>query len=328
MPGFLTHYLAGQNLKQGIPGLLTRSLFGLDHKNGDESAEKVREHEKLFNLGCQGPDIFFYYFPGLLLRGPVNRGGVMYNTTRGLGTLMHGKNFGKFIVEMASHSKNDKTGAVFAYTCGLVMHYALDSTAHPYVYARTTTSAKKIKNSADHRLFETAIDILMLSRIRNQAPNDFAHFELISAAKADLETASHAMSAALEKIYAHELVHIQVFSAMKHMIRYTKLLQTKRGLRKKILRFLELITIREPLFSSMMHDQKTDMDVLNLENGEWQAPWQGAKKANQSFLELYDAAVDEATGMCKILSEFVYGAESEETLRGVIGNKSLKTGEG
>ena len=329
MPGFLTHYLAGQKLKASLPGLLTQYLAGqqMGSAFSDEAMQKILHHEKLFSLGCQGPDIFFYYLPGLVIKKPRYYYGTTYNSTRGLGTLMHNQNFGKFLLEMASLCKSDKTGAVFAYTSGLVMHYALDSTAHPYVYAKTTSNAGLFKNTADHRLFETAIDMLMLMRLKNQKPNDLVRYELIDADEVDLQTAAKAVSCALNRVYSHKLVHVQVFSAMKYMIRFTKLLQTKRGLRKKILRFIEGVTVREPLFSSMMHDQKTEMDVLNLEKNEWLAPWEGAQKKEQSFIELFDGAIYEAAEMCRVLAGFAYGEEGEKTIAGVIGNKSLKTGE-
>ena len=301
MPGFLTHYLAGQKLKECL---------------GGESQKILSVHEKLFNLGCQGPDIFFYYFPGLL-----------YKHTRGLGATMHNSNLSLFILDMANQCRLGKSGAVFAYTCGFVMHYALDSAAHPYVYARTTTKGvSEVKNSADHRLFETAIDIVMLKRLFDKKPNDLKQAELIKTPKASLHEAAHSMSSAIATIYGKAISRSQTYSAMKFMQRFTWFLQTKKGRRKRILRFFERITVREPLFSSMMHDQETNLDVLNLKKVDYTAPWEGARTENNSFVEYFDKSIDEAAEICKLLHGFVYGGTDEDELAKLLGNKSLKTG--
>ena len=300
MPGFLTHYLMGQGLKNCLTG---------------ESKRIIDENEKLFSLGCQGPDIFFYYFPGLL-----------YKHTRGLGDVMHGSNLGVFILDLASQCCDAKNEAVFAYTCGYVCHYVLDSNTHPYVYARTATEGSKTKNSADHRQFETAIDILMLKILLGKKPNDLTHVKLIKAPKASLKATAHSVSSAIATVYGRAISRSQTYSALKFMQLFTRLLQTKKGRRKKLLRFIEKITIHEPLFSSMMHDQDTNLDVLNLEKLEYAAPWEGAKTESYSFTEYFDKSVEQAAKICKTLFDYVYAEQDETKLAGVLGNRSLKTG--
>ena len=301
MPGLLTHYLAGQRLKSCLK---------------EESQKILETNEKLYTLGAQGPDIFFYYFPGL-----------MYKQTHGLGTLMHNSDLGMFILDMANQCRRSKNEAVFAYTCGYVMHYALDSTAHPYVYGRTTTEgASNIKNGADHRDFETSIDILMLGRLLDKKPNDLVHFELISAPKTDLQAAAHAASSAIATVYGRAISRSQAYSAMRFMLHFTKFLQSKKGRRKKTLHFFEKITIGEPLFSSMMHNQETSPGPLNLDKLEWKAPWDGATTENSSFVELFDKSISAATEIGRILYDFVFGSADESALANILGNKSLKTG--
>ena len=301
MPGFLTHYLAGQKLMNCL---------------GHEPKKILAEHEKLFSLGCQGPDIFFYYFPGLI-----------YKHTRGLGTAMHNNNLGVFIIDLATKCREGKNEAVFAYTCGYVMHYTLDSAAHPYIYARTTTEgASEVKNAADHRLFETAIDITMLRRLQGKKPNDIKQAQLIKAPKASLLATAYSVSSAIATVYSRPISISQTYSAMKFMQLFTKCLQTKKGRRKRILRFLEKITIREPLFSAMMHDQETFLEVLNQEKLEYTPPWPNAKTESSSFLEYFDRSIEEATKICEVLHGYVYRDTSEDELVTILGNRSLKTG--
>ena len=53
MPGFVTHYLFGVNVFQGLP-------------NGSIK-NNLRKNHAAFALGLQGPDVFFYYLPSYLL---------------------------------------------------------------------------------------------------------------------------------------------------------------------------------------------------------------------------------------------------------------------
>ena len=112
------------------------------------------------------------------------------------------------------------------------------------------------------------------------------------------------------------------------MVLFTRLLQSKTGKRKRLVEFMEKLTIKEPLFSSMVHLQEVadDEDCLNLAKAEWLAPWDGACAQYYSFAELFRLAVEEATDMVNVLYSFVLGEASYDELINKIGNRSLKTG--
>ena len=336
MPGFLTHCLAGRRLKEKLRA---------------DGQKILAEKERLFYLGCQGPDIFFYYFSGAFSKA-----------ARGIGGKMHDKDLGRFIWDLAASSwlasrcgakgltpqaiadgLADKDGpgpggfaelagggpetesgrAIFAYACGYVMHYCLDSATHPYVFARTETGdGTGAKNTADHRHFETELDICMLLRLEGKKPNDWTHFEMIDAKKPDMAAAALASAAAIRHVYGAGISGGQVLAAMRSMVGFTKFLQSKKGRRKRLLRFFEKLTVREPVYSSLMHSQAAGEGALNLEGNEWQPPWPGGAPGSQSFPDLFDGAVEEAVALCEtLLGEGMLGGFSER-----LGNKSLKTG--
>ena len=53
MPGFASHYLFGQQ--------------SLSHLKEDQEYHILSLHPHAYNLGLQGPDIFYYYLPAWLL---------------------------------------------------------------------------------------------------------------------------------------------------------------------------------------------------------------------------------------------------------------------
>ena len=305
MPGFLTHYIAGKALFQSL----------------DPKIQKpIAEGERLYNLGTQGPDIFFYYFPGQLRK-----------RSRGVGSQMHVSNLGLFLMQMAELAANapaHEKDIVFAYTSGFLMHYVLDAHAHPYVYAMThNDDAPRIKNSADHRKFETAIDVAMLKLVSSQKPAGLKQWELINADSGQMCIAATALSQAVREIYNRDVPPKIVHRAMRHMVHFTRLLQSKSGRRKRWMELIENLTIREPLFSSMVHPEVTDeQDYLNALKATWAPPWQKENTCTDSFLDRYHAAVEEGLQLVESLYDYVYGKLPAEQLAEKIGNRSLKTG--
>jgi len=306
MPGFLTHYIAGQAvLGSTKPGI--RKII----ENG----------ERLYNLGTQGPDIFFYYIPGTIRK-----------RSRGVGTQMHRNDLGKFLTQMAEVAKSSpeaERDIIFAYTAGFIMHYAVDANTHPYVYARThQQDASNIKNSTDHRRFETAIDTAMLKLVAGKTPSAYKQWQLIAADPAHMKIAATATGSVLAKIYNRQIPSKDIYRAMRHMVRLTRLIQSRKGRRKRFVGLVENLTIGHPLNSSLVHDQAVDpnTDYLNEKNTPWQAPWEDTVTCTDSFIDRYHAATREGFEMIQHLHAFIYEDMQLTTLAEKLGNRSLKTG--
>ena len=307
MPGFLTHYIAGQAL-----------LNVLD----PEIQEIIKPSEQLYNIGTQGPDIFFYYVPGLLRK-----------RSRGVGSLMHLCDLGPFLVHMARlvetfENVEDKK-IVFSYISGFIMHYMLDANAHPYVYARThKNNAPKIHNSAEHRKFETAIDVAMLKLVSGEKPANYSQWTLIDAPSNEMLAVSAVMSKALMEIYYRNVLSKEIYKAMRYMVQFTKLLQSRNGRRKRWMEITENLTIGEALYSSMVHMQTLteaeQHNFLNTQKEPWQSPWEKSQVYSDSFVERYELAIKEGIKMVETLYEFLF--IDNTTSLDIFGNRSLKTG--
>jgi hypothetical protein len=302
MPGFLTHYIAGKAALQGVSPAIRK---------------KITADERLYNLGTQGPDIFFYYF--------------LRKRSRGIAQEMHLSSLGLFLVHMAQLAKDapqNEKDTIFAYTAGFVMHYTVDCYAHPYVYARAfDKDVPKIINSALHRQFETAIDVALLKLVSSKKPAAVKQWELINAPKSGIHIAAAALSSSFAKIYGKEISPGFVRRALRSTIYITRLLQSKNGRRKRFMELAENLTIRTPLYSSMVHMQEItgERDYLNVNKTEWCAPW-SSETYTDSFMERYSTAVEEGIEIMGAMYEFVYGDLSPDILAEKLGNRSLKTG--
>ncbi|MCL2603116.1 MAG: zinc dependent phospholipase C family protein [Defluviitaleaceae bacterium] len=310
MPGFLTHYLGGQAVLARLPEDTRKLIEG--------------DHARIYNLGTQGPDIFFYYVPGF-----------MRVRSKGIGSDIHEADFGKFFMETARWVKHE---TLFAYLAGFLAHYALDTACHPFVFAHTQLKgATSAQESAEHRHFETAVDVLMLARIKGEKPADYKQWELIQAPPKHKQVAAAAFAAAANKVYGDRrrggtgdsaLLPRDVYHAMGHMAQLTRMLHSPKGRRKKWAAFLEDKTIGARLLSAMVHMQEvTDgRDYLNLSRTHWHTPWNPSQGSTASFPELFDAGVGEAVQMVNGLYAYMQGTMPRKKLTELIGNRSLSTG--
>lgn len=127
MPACMAHYQFGQDVL---------SLLGRDVKSF------ALTHKKEFDIGLQGPDIFFYYKP------------YQENKINAYGRALHSA---PAIRMFAPIIKKVSTGASLSYLMGLICHYTLDSCCHPYINSRN-------RSIAHHMFMEAAYDRHIISK--------------------------------------------------------------------------------------------------------------------------------------------------------------------
>lgn len=310
MPGFITHYICGQAVLNNLDPM---------------AQQKIMTYQQFYNIGTQGPDIFFYYLPGLLKKN-----------VRDVGTQMHKHSFGTFMSHMTDIMLMDVVpenakSLLLAYISGFLTHYALDATAHPYVYSKTGIrqkgdKAKAIKYSVNHRKFETAIDVLMLDLMSSKKPSDFKLWELIKVDPSPAQIVAGAMSASIRETYGRNVSPRDVTKAMSYMVKITRIIQSRKGRRKRFMELIENLTIGEHLLSSIIHMQNVSdgVDYMNIAHSPWNIP--GTEEKTDSFVDMYHVAVDESVQMIDTLWRCMKGEVSREKLAITLGNRSLATG--
>lgn len=103
MPASYAHYKFGKLLLPQMPS---------------ETRSRIQRFRRLYDLGLQGPDFFFYYNP------------LIKTATGSLGGQYHKQSGQIFFAHAASAAT---TEAAQAYLYGLLGHYVLDAMCHPYV---------------------------------------------------------------------------------------------------------------------------------------------------------------------------------------------------
>ncbi len=121
-----------------MPACVTHHQFGEDALCRFDAGLKSRvlAHRREFEVGLQGPDIFFFYRP------------YRENRVTEYGNARHREIASRMFSPILADKRE---GAAFSYMIGLICHYALDAICHPYIDMVS-------RDDLDHHRIEAAYD--------------------------------------------------------------------------------------------------------------------------------------------------------------------------
>lgn len=258
MPGFTTHYLFGvNNLKQ------------IKKKNDCQMlVHSIERYKTVFQLGLQGPDIFFYHPASQMRR--VRPGSVVH--TRWTGDFM------KCLIEAPElFWKEEDRQIARAYAAGFIGHYILDTQMHPYVYYRTGVGVKlKQRGYARHIELETDIDSRLLMRYAGCLPSEFAYGRTIDFGRRIRSVVSMILFHAYNTIFPElSLTKGFLSRAICSMQIGTKLTYNPHNYKRLILGKIEKVVFGRLEVSPVIPTDylKRTRDPLNLQQRQWHNPW-------------------------------------------------------
>lgn len=138
MPAYYAHYRFG---KQALPLV------------SPQVRQCIQRFRRMYDLGLNGPDFFFYYYPFLKTE------------TRQLGKVFHRQSGREFFTEACKAATSE---AARAYLYGLLGHYCLDATCHPYVNQLVQIAEAK------HVPLESELDRYLLEQDGETSPHTFS----------------------------------------------------------------------------------------------------------------------------------------------------------
>lgn len=107
-----------------MPAIYAHEAFGraVSSQLDGELAEIIGEHDAQFQIGLQGPDIFFFF------------GAHTNNAVVRFGEHLHNVSAAPFFTNAVNVIRQKgRFSPEYAYLCGFVCHFILDSECHPYV---------------------------------------------------------------------------------------------------------------------------------------------------------------------------------------------------
>lgn len=315
MPGFTTHYLFGTDAchRLSAPGL-RRDLC---------------KNHQAFALGLQGPDLFFYYFPGYL------------KEANGLGQLVHNKDtqaFFSYLMESRYLFAKvyPSEAAADAYICGFLGHYTLDCSLHPYVYAFTNYRPEFPQKSTEyfgqHAYLETELDKLLLWQKKKLPPSRFRQDKTIVLNRVQRKIITQMLTYAYRNTYPGIKVSQRMMrSAPKWMRLGTRLLNDPSGQKKVLVRLVEQKLFHRAFISPMLPSDHYFFveDPMNKKHQKWTHPWTKEVRRD-SFNDLYKNALDLYLQRLEQYDRMLrqgYSPQAQKAFAAELGNRSFLSGE-
>ena len=312
-----------------MPSQILHVLFGKDviaalykQLKSEPTAQKTLEkitcgHDKVFSLGCQGPDIFYHS----QRQRPV---ALEY------GSLLHRRGFGVFAANLLEMALPDPP--LTAYALGFVTHAILDRFCHPYIVYKAG------KNY--HSFFERIIDVFMLKRLELKEVSSWDQEGLLAETCENPppglnELLAKAMAAAFpEKTQKDRQLAKRIDNTFIDSARFYRMSAPANTAIEKM---SSANNNQKPLpskrflmytFPEYIPD---DIDFLNLQNKTWRYPYippsstQAPQNDCRSFIEIYADAVEAAVNILApcITQYFISGVFPVTEASAGIGNTGL-----
>lgn len=270
MPGFAAHYLFGVSTFHHVKDKVIHSI--------------IKQHYHAYSLGLQGPDIFFYYLPGF--RRHPSLGSIAHNTRTG--------DLLKSLIESSRlFSKTEEKEIALCYAAGFLGHYTLDTTCHPYIYAKT----RYVENTPDyfgrHVYLETDIDKKMLKDKKNLLPSGFHQERTIRLSHTERRVIARCLLSAYTRVFPElHLTYPDMYAATLFMPFGVFVLHDPRGKKKVFARRIEKYFPGYPYVSPLIPSDKLHFtrDPMNQRHRTWKNPWDTSITSTDSFYDLFEKA--------------------------------------
>ena len=308
-----------------MPNIITHTLLADDfiEKSSPSIKEWLLPRKQLVEIGSNGPD--FLFFHGLSPKRAFHK-----DSLRKWGNKVHSQKIREFYACALDSIHKDKDEAIqkdmIAYLMGHLMHWALDSTAHPYVYYRTGNDHKK--SSQWHHRFESLIDAIMLKVKREQTIRDFKAYEVTDASLEQIRAICRIYVPVLRKVYGVHVLPHQIKESIEDWNFMEKVFYDQNGKKFDVSYRLETMIGQESLISGFFvpNQPEDPFDTMNLLHKEWVHPCDESKKSSESFFDLYEKALDKAFEVNTLLLECIEDPAKDEAFLNFIGEKDYNTG--
>ena len=321
MPGFTTHYIFGMKAYNDMP------FTPLKHT--------IAKYRWLYQLGLQGPDMFFYNIP--ILR---------HRDYRNVGSYMHEHKVSAFfeccLRRIGTIRSRQQQEEAISYLAGFMNHYIADSICHPYVYGRIgyPVDAPTSMHHGMHAHLENELDAILLWKYKKKKPSEFNQTATICLNGQEIQFISHFLASCINETY-YPITYrnnFQVTPAMVHRsiwaLRFgCRTLSDKTGKKKFGIAQVESIFVNHPVASAkMVTDSVTDYrSSCNLNHEAWGNPWDPTRVSTASFVDLFHETLDKCSRVYALLNSAVtdnvpLDKQDLSPLLTELGNKSYHSG--
>lgn len=269
MPAVLTHYFLAESVL----------------KNQIKIRSNINWDKDAFFWGAQGPD--FFYLSRIF---PWQKG----KNIRKYGYLFHNEKPSLILDALKNYYNIHSSDLVLSYIAGFITHYALDSTAHPFINYGAKELHKINKNIPEniyHHDIEANLDIIVLRNKTEKLPTEIRIERLISKNDVAINSISKLYKDIIQNLFNDKINEIKIREAMLDYYKALKLMNDRTTIKKQLLKRVERLVGKGPILSSHIRSmtEETSYDYSNSLNLEWTNE-QTNLKSNKDFFEIMEDA--------------------------------------
>lgn len=336
MPDIWAHILFGEEVLTGITGVETGW---------------IKRWERLFRLGCQGPDFYFYYrfWPWQETNRIDDIGRKIQNQVGGQfvrTAVRYLKNLGAQRVSSVNAQSFpqpvDKSGdnlveseeyqELLVYLFGFICHYALDAAVHPYIHYKSGVFIKSEPSThkyyGNHKLMESTLDSILLQEKRGVQPRD-------EAAQAQIDVGVRLPRVVLEfhqfmvKEYFDQDVKADAINqAYLDMVKALNIFYDPSKIKTGFVHLVRFLTFGKVDYTHFFYPKIVDnsVDYLNRKQEKWTHPTFPDEVHYESFDQLWNRAVEWARDWLNATLQYLHGEIDKSALDEHIPNLSFSSG--
>ncbi len=312
-----------------MAGTITHAYFALDlyDKLSIRSKELLIDYKEDLKMFAQNTDILFFYNITNLKKGKMVRN-FGYRSQK-----IKTYEFFSTLINYIKYNQHQYNPQVIAYLYGMLSHYVLDSTMHPYIIYKTGNFKKEDKSTYKynhlHNEMESYFDNYLLTIREGINPHKFKCHQFCFNVDSFNKELIEVMDFTYKEVFGINDFHKYYLTASKqmkffyHVFRYDPI-----GIKKVCYQMIDFISPKSLLRKVPLsyHINKDDKKwFLNLEHKKWYNPTDKRTKSNESIIDLYIKSLGKATKMIQEINQFLY-YDKKINLKKVIGNLSYETG--
>ena len=310
-----------------MPATITHAYFGRDlfNKLPKDIKNIINNQKKSMMMFAQSMDALMFYnvynpFPGKKIR--------TFSST------FHNNKTDEFFSNLITYMKNnnyysDPKSLAFLY--GLIAHFCLDSTTHPYIFYKTGEFRKEDKDTFKyngyHSYMESYIDNYYLKKFDNTNKVNFNSFCF------DFEPFSEALNNCIDysfnKTFNIKNMSKKYYKSLKQMKNFIILFRFDyTGIKRNCYTLIDTITPKQLFrFKSLSYNLNNyeNYDFLNIKKKKWCYPVDKEKTSTKSFPDLYNDALKEAQKIIKEINLYFF-KDKDINVKKLFNNKSYVTG--
>jgi len=290
----------------------------------------ILANKKVYNLGAQGPDLFFYYKPQPWLNSKdMGKNGSMIHTEHINEFFINAANRIKHAIAtdpMGFYHSEKKDTAIhkeFSYLAGFLSHYALDTLGHPYIFYFSG-----INSGHNHKYFECVVDTLISDIYNGKKAKLHKTGAAVTLTKHEQELIGLYLSKIIQDTFSHKIEPKEIIRSFKDMASTLKSLYDPISLKRSTFKLVDKASKSKGRIITATFPAKFNksIDILNIKKATWNHPCDESLIYDKSFLTLFKEAINYSDELITALSQYILNTTSQYSFEALIGNKMYDTG--